>query len=28
MAEHGLSVDHTTIWRGAQTYGPEVVASM
>jgi transposase-like protein len=24
MAERGLSVDHTTIWRWAQTYGPEV----
>jgi transposase-like protein len=22
-AERGLSVDHTTIWRWAQTYGPE-----
>jgi transposase, IS6 family len=25
MAERGLSVDHTTIWRWAQTYGPEVL---
>jgi transposase-like protein len=24
MAERGLSVDHTTIWRCAQTYAPEV----
>jgi IS6 family transposase len=24
MAERGLAVDHTTIWRGAQRYGPEV----
>src|SRR6516225_5994789 len=24
MAERGLKVDHTTIWRWAQTYGPEV----
>src|SRR5215831_11462268 len=24
MAERGLSVDHTTIWRWTQTYGPEV----
>jgi transposase-like protein len=24
MAERGLSVDHTTIWRWVQTYGPEV----
>jgi IS6 family transposase len=24
MAERGLGVDHTTIWRGTQTYGPEV----
>ena len=24
MAERGLSVDHTTIWRWAQTYAPEV----
>ena len=24
MAERGLRVDHTTIWRWAQTYGPEV----
>src|SRR5262249_16700564 len=24
MAERGLTVDHTTIWRWTQTYGPEV----
>ena len=24
MGERGLSVDHTTIWRWTQTYGPEV----
>jgi transposase, IS6 family len=24
MAERGLSVDHTTIWRWTQTYAPEV----
>jgi transposase-like protein len=24
MAERGLSVDHTSIWRWTQTYGPEV----
>ena len=24
MAERGLSVDHTTIWRCTQVYGPEV----
>ena len=24
MAERGFSVDHTTIWRWAQTYAPEV----
>ena len=24
MVERGLSVDHTTIWRWAQTYAPEV----
>jgi len=24
MAEWGLAVDHTTIWRWAQAYGPEV----
>ena len=24
MAERGLSVDHTTIWRWIQTYGPEL----
>ena len=24
MAERGLSVDHTTIWRWTQVYGPEV----
>jgi transposase-like protein len=24
IAERGLSVDHTTIWRWAQTYAPEV----
>src|SRR6185295_367119 len=24
MAERGLSVDHTTVWRRTQTYGPEV----
>jgi transposase-like protein len=24
MAERGLSVDHVTVWRWAQTYGPEV----
>jgi transposase-like protein len=24
MAERGLSVDHTTIWRWAQTFAPEV----
>lgn len=24
MAERGLAVDHTTIWRWAQAYGPEV----
>jgi hypothetical protein len=24
MAERGLSVDHTTIWRWTQTYGPQV----
>src|SRR5215469_1136435 len=24
MAERGLSVDHTTIWRWTQLYGPEV----
>jgi transposase-like protein len=24
MAERGLSVDHTSIWRWVQTYGPEV----
>jgi transposase-like protein len=23
MAERGLSVDHTTIWRWTQAYGPE-----
>src|SRR5215813_10081295 len=25
MAERGLAVDHTTIWRWAQRYGPEVL---
>src|SRR5215831_10927440 len=25
MAERGLGVDHTTIWRWAQRYGPEVL---
>jgi transposase-like protein len=25
MAERGLSVDHTTIWRWTQTYAPEVL---
>src|SRR5689334_7554944 len=25
MAERGLSVDHTTIWRWVQRYGPEVL---
>jgi transposase-like protein len=24
MAERGLLVDHTSIWRWTQTYGPEV----
>ena len=24
MAERGLSVDHTSVWRCAQAYGPEV----
>lgn len=24
MAERGLSMDHATIWRWVQTYGPEV----
>ena len=24
MAERGLAVDHTTIWRWTQAYGPEV----
>ena len=24
MAERGLAVDHTTIWRWVQRYGPEV----
>jgi uracil-DNA glycosylase len=24
MAERGLSMDHTTIWRWTQTYAPEV----
>jgi transposase-like protein len=24
MAERGLSVDHTTIWRWVQAYGPEI----
>ena len=24
MAERGLSVDHTSVWRWTQTYGPEV----
>jgi transposase-like protein len=24
MAERGLAVDHTTIWRWTQTYGPQV----
>src|ERR1041384_7549268 len=24
MAERGLSVDHTSIWRWTQVYGPEV----
>jgi transposase, IS6 family len=24
MAERGLSVDHTTIWRWVQHYGPEL----
>src|SRR5215468_1032650 len=24
MAERGLKVDHTTIWRWTQTYGPEI----
>ena len=24
MAERGLAMDHTTIWRWVQTYGPEV----
>ena len=24
MAERGLAVDHTTVWRWTQTYGPEV----
>jgi len=24
IAERGLSVDHTTIWRWAQKYGPEL----
>ena len=24
MAERGLTVDHTTIWRWVQTYGPEL----
>jgi len=24
MSERGVSVDHTTIWRWVQTYGPEV----
>ena len=24
MAERGLAVDHTTIWRWTQNYGPEV----
>ena len=26
MAELGLAVDHTTIWRWTQTYGPSVPA--
>ena len=25
MAERGLAVDHTTIWRWTQHYGPEVL---
>ena len=28
MAERGLSVDHTTIWRWTQRYGPEVYRSL
>lgn len=24
MAERDLSVDHTTVWRWTQTYGPQV----
>ena len=24
MAERGLSIDHTTLWRWTQTYSPEV----
>src|SRR5690349_12997895 len=24
MAERGLSIDHTTVWRWTQTYAPEV----
>ena len=24
MAERGVSVDHVTIWRWTQTYGPEM----
>ena len=24
MAERGLAVDHTTIWRWVQRYGPEI----
>jgi transposase-like protein len=27
MAERGLSVDHTTIWRWTQTYGPEAIGA-
>ena len=26
MAERGLSIDHTTIWRWVQHYGPELKA--
>jgi transposase-like protein len=27
MAEPGLAVDHTTIWRSVQRYGPEMPAA-
>jgi transposase-like protein len=28
MAERGLSIDHTTIWRRRQVYGPEVYGQL